>query len=150
MVDIRHCTIAEIEQAANIAELLAEYAEESSISGLPHPSAQMGMYHIMEEAGALDTFGAFQDSLLVGFVSVLTYIMPHYGASASTTESYFVAKAYRKTGAGTILLRAAERHAQERGSSGLLVSAPHGGRLSRVLPLDGYRQTNDVFFKGFP
>lgn len=149
MVDIRPCMISEIEQAANFAALLAEYAAESSIAGLPHPSAQMPMYHTLEAAGALVCFGAFQDGELLGFVLVLTHIMPHYGVGISTTESYFVASAHRKTGAGILLRHAAERHAQQRGSAGILISAPHGGRLAEVLTHSGYRQTNDVFFKGF-
>jgi GNAT superfamily N-acetyltransferase len=149
MVEVRPCTIADIEQQPNFAELVEEYAAESSILGLPHPSAQLPMYHALEDAGALYSFGAFQGSLMIGFVAVLSYIMPHYGATASTTESFFVAKAYRKSGAGTKLRMAAESYAKSRGSSGLLISAPHGGQLAQVLPKAGYRQTNDVFFKGF-
>jgi GNAT superfamily N-acetyltransferase len=149
MVNVRHCTIKEIEQQPNFSELVEEYAAESSILGLPHPSAQLPMYHVMEDAGALYTFGAFLDQVMIGFVAVLSHVMPHYGATASTTESFFVAKAYRKTGAGTKLRQAAEVYAENRGSSGLLISAPHGGQLAQVLPHVGYRQTNDVFFKSF-
>lgn len=149
MVEIRPCTIAEIEQAQNFAELVEEYATESSIDGLPHPSAQWSMYHTLEDAGALYCFGAFLEGLLVGFVAVLSHVMPHYGVGISTTESFFVARAYRKTGAGSRLRHAAERYAQERGSAGILISAPHGGSLAAVLPGVGYRQTNDVFFKRF-
>jgi GNAT superfamily N-acetyltransferase len=148
-VIIKPCTIAEIEQAKNIAALLDEYGVECSISGLPHPTAQMKMYYTLEAAGALYTFGAFQDSTLIGFVTVLSHVMPHYGVSASTTESFFVAKAHRKTGAGQKLRQAAEQYAKNRGSSGLLISTPHGGQLAKVLPGVGYRQTNAVFFKGF-
>jgi len=146
-VIVRHCTVAEIEHAPNIDALFAEYADESSIIGLPHPAAQMEMYATLETAGALYSYGAFQGPLLIGFVTVLSHIMPHYGASASTTESFFVAKSYRKTGAGSKLLRAAELHAKNRGSAGILISTPFGGRLAEVLPKAGYRQTNAVFFK---
>lgn len=149
MVEIRHCTIADIEQQPNFAELIDEYAAEASIHGLPHPAAQLPMYHALEDAGALYCFGAFHGPVMIGFVTVLTHVMPHYGATASTTESFFVAESHRKSGAGTRLLQAAESYAKSRGSTGLLISAPHGGKLSQVLPKAGYRQTNDVFFKGF-
>jgi GNAT superfamily N-acetyltransferase len=95
----------------------------------------------------LQTFGAYYGSLLVGFVTVLTHIMPHYGVPISITESFFVAGSHRKTGAGYKLLRAAERYAKDRGSSGLLISAPSGGRLAEVLPKAGYKETNVVYFK---
>ena len=46
------------------------------------------------------------------------------------------------------VLREAEAMATRLGVVGLFVSAPMGGRLSHVLPGIGYRQTNQVFFRG--
>ena len=65
------------------------------------------------------------------------------------TESFFVAKVHRDSGAGLKLLRAAEQKARALGSPGLLVSAPFGGTLVQVLPRAGYTETNRVFFKGW-
>jgi GNAT superfamily N-acetyltransferase len=76
---------------------------------------------------------------------VLKPVIPHYGVAIAVTESFFVGKEYRKSGAGLKLLRAAEAHAE--GAPGLLVSAPVGGTLAEVLPHLGYRETNRVFFK---
>ena len=106
------------------------------------------MYKILEDSGALCCFGAYQGETMIGFITVLTHVMPHYGALIATTESFFVAKAYRKTGAGTLLRQTVERHAQGRGAAGVLICAPYGGQLAKVLPRAGYRQTNQVFFKG--
>jgi len=60
-------------------------------------------------------------------------------------ESFYVAKASQKTGAGMRLLRAAEKKARELGAPGLLVSTPFGGRLFVVLPRLNYAETNRIF-----
>ncbi|CAB4122020.1 acetyltransferase domain containing protein [uncultured Caudovirales phage] len=130
--------------------LLAEYAQESSIEGLGAVSPQFDAYLQMEAAGFLHAIGARVDGDLVGFVLVLVVRNPHYGRVIATTESFFVALHSRSTGAGMGLLRAAERLAAETGAIGLLVSAPIGGQLAKVLEAKGsYRETNRVFFRGF-
>jgi GNAT superfamily N-acetyltransferase len=147
MLVIRNCTIQEISESSNIDELLNEYAAESAIKDLPHPNAKVKSYQSLEKAGAIHAFGAFLDNTLVGFITVLSPVLPHYDLRIAVAESFFVAKAYRKTGAGLRLLRAAEVHSADIGASGLLVSAPTGGNLAEVLPHVGYSDTNRVFFK---
>lgn len=147
--DIRKCSIPELENAANIKDLLAEYAAESAIAGLPAPSAKFDMYRSLEESGALHVIGAFSSELLIGYITVLAPVLPHYSAVVAVTESFFVAKEHRKSGAGIKLLREAESYAKTKGSPGLLVSAPFGGDLAEVLPRVGYEETNRVFFKSF-
>ena len=144
---IRQCTISELEAAPNIHDLLAEYAEESSIAGLPTPAAQVETYRAIESSGALHIIAAFEGDLLIGYITVLSTVLPHYNEVVSVTESYFVSKEHRSSGAGLKLLRSAERFAREIGSLGLLVSAPTGGALSDVLPRVGYKETNRVFFR---
>lgn len=146
---IRKCSIAEMESAPNIHELLDEYAAESSIEGLPPPSAKIGIYKHLEKTGALYVLGAFLDDFLVGYITILSPVLPHYSTIVAVAESFFVAKAHRKIGAGLKLLREAEDYASSLGSPGLLVSAPFGGNLAEVLPHIGYAETNRVFFKGF-
>lgn len=149
-VTVRQCAADEIIGAPNLDELVAEYAAESSIEGMPPHSAQFAAYKSLEELGALAVFGAFAEDKLVGFVTVLSSVLPHYGATTSITESFFVAKIHRRTGAGLRLLRAAEDHARKIGSPGLLVSAPAGGALERVLAMSAeYKHSNTVFFRGF-
>ena len=149
MMIIRECTISELEQEPNIHTILDEYAAESSIKGLPTPKALVQTYKNLEASGALHVIGAYINSTLIGYITVLSPVMPHYSAVVSVTESYFVMAEYRSTGAGLKLLRAAEQYAESIGSAGLLVSAPTGGRLAEVLPRVGYNLTNQVFFKGF-
>lgn len=151
MASIRRCTIAEIEAMPNIHKLLDEYAAESSpsIKGVPSPAAKVDMYKAMENNGTLCVIGAFHEDALIGFIIILKPLLPHYSIVIAVAESFFVAKAHRKTGAGLKLLQTAEDYAKGIGSPGLLVSAPFGGVLAEVLPHVGYVETNRVFFKGF-
>lgn len=144
---IRRCTVAELEQAPNIGALLAEYGAESSIAELGPSTAQFDAYRNLEAAGAAHPFGAFQGDDLVGILILLVAVLPHYGARVASTESFFVTRRARKSGAGLRLLHAAEHRAHELGASGIFVSAPVESTLERVLPVVGYRETNRVFFR---
>lgn len=147
---IRPCTVAEVERAGTLPALLAQYGEESRIPEFGEASASFEIYRAMEAAGALHLVGIFAP-YLVGFASLLVYDMPHYqGRRISTMESLFVAQHARGGGTGLRLLRAAEARAKELGAIALMVSAPVGGRLAKVLPRSGYRQTNEVFMRALP
>ncbi len=114
---------------------------------MPPAIANAEMYMNLEKAGSLHTIGAFLNDAAIGFITVLLSVIPHYSTLLAITESFFVAKAHRNTGAGLKLLRAAEDCAKEHKSPGLLVTAPFEGDLFRVLPRLGYRETNRVFFR---
>lgn len=105
------------------------------------------MYGVLEKSGVFHTIGAFLADKLIGFVTVLVSIAPHVGVFMAVTESLFVAKEHRKTGAGLKLIRQAEACAVERGAPCLLISAPLGGNLAEVLPHVGYTETNRIFFR---
>ncbi len=146
---IKDCTIAELEAAPNIHALLDEYAAESSpsIKGLPRPLAKADTYKHLENAGAINVIGAWLDNFLIGYIITVAPIMPHYSVRMAVSESFFVLKEYRKTGAGLKLLHAAEDWAKDSGALGILVSSPTGGDLANVLPRIGYTETNRVFFR---
>jgi len=147
MMTIDRSSVAAIAGAAEFAALAAEYAAEAAIDGLPPPAAKMETYRQLEAAGILHAFSALLDGGLVGFITVLAPVLPHYGVPIAVSESFFVAAAHRSTGAGLRLLQAAEGEARALGSPGLLVSAPFGGRLFEILPRRGYVETNRVFFR---
>ncbi len=146
---IKKCTIADLEGASNIQEILDEYAAESSpsIKGLPRPMAKVDTYKHLESMNAIHIIGAFSDAVLIGYIIIIAPIMPHYSIRIAVSESFFVLKEHRKTGAGLKLLRAAEEWAKEQGACGILVSAPTDGDLAEVLPRTGYTETNRVFFR---
>lgn len=149
---VRPCTVAEFERAPNCDALLAEYEAESAIPELGQTvrHADLAQYKAMEAAGLMHMLGAFRDDgEIVGFLTLLIAPLPHFGGRlVASTESVFVTAAERRGGPGLDLLRAAERLAAERGAVGILVSAPVGGRLEKIMPRTGYRETSRVFFRG--
>lgn len=145
---VTRTTMADIEASPELDALLAEYAAESANNEIGPVSPQFPAYRAMEASGLFHAFAAHREGKLVGFLFLLTPILPHFGKLVGVVESYFVAAAYRKTGAGTQLRVAAEDAARAAGAVGLLLSAPTGGRLDQVLPHVGYRETNRTFFKG--
>lgn len=146
-MDIRKTSYTEILDAPNVTEVLDAYAAESSLDELGPYNPQRGMYDMLERAGLLHVFAAHDGDKLIGFVSVLINVLPHYGRRVAVSESLFVLKAYRSGGAGIKLLRHAEKFAKEAGASGMLVSAPAGGKLEKLLPGLKYRHSNTVFVK---
>ena len=144
---IRRCTVQECLSAPNLTALLDEYAKECSIAGIGQTNPQFDSYKTLEAAGLLRIIGAFDGERLIGFVNVMTTVLPHYGKQMSVTESLFCSQEGRSFGIGSLLILAAESLADEIGSAGLMVSAPVGGRLEKLLPHVGYAKTNSVFFK---
>lgn len=146
--NIRICSVSEVEQSLETADLLAAYAHESAIPELGSGEAQFNLYHSLENTGMLRVLGAFREEKLVGFIVILVSDLPHYGGLAATTESFFVSPEARRGGVGMSLLGNAEELAASVGAKGMLVSAPKNGRLEQVMShSSAYRQTNSVFFK---
>lgn len=146
-VTVTRATLAEIEASPELGALLDEYAAESANDEIGAAAPQIDTYRGMESAGLFHAFAARMDGRLIGFLFLLVPTLPHFGKMVGVTESYFVAAAYRKTGAGSLLRLAAEKMARECGAVGILLSAPIGGQLEKVAPHVGYRETSRVFFK---
>lgn len=148
---VRPCSVAEIEDAPNIDALLAEYAVECALVGLPQPAPHWDTYRRLEQSGAFHVLGAFLGGELVGILTMVVNAMPHYSARIAVSESYFVTAAARRSGAGTALRLAAEGCAQSHGAKALLISAPAGGKLDRVMQFrDDYTLSNCVYLKVLP
>lgn len=147
-ITISPCTVHEFFQSPNLAELFDEYARESSIAGLGECVVNREHYEQLEAAGIFHALTAHQGEELVGFVTLLVTVLPHYGRLVAATESFFVKDDARAGGTGLKLLRAAGDLARDKGAIGLLVSAPYGGRLAKILPRLGYEPTNQAFFRG--
>ena len=147
---VRQISVAEAFANVEFPALCREYAEESALAGLPDPQEKLSAYQALEAGGSdvFSAFGAFLGDRLIGFIVLLTPVLPHYGAAIAVAESLFVGSAHRKNGAGMLLIRQAEKRAREMRSPGMLFSAPSRGRLAVLLPRIGYRETNRVFLKG--
>jgi GNAT superfamily N-acetyltransferase len=147
-IRVRRCTVAELEAAPNLAELLAEYAAESSLPELGPACAQVETYRVMEASGFFHPIGAFDGERLVGFILPIVITLPHYGVLAATVESFFVPKAERSKGVGLRLLKHAEDLATGLGAKALIVSAPAFGALSSMLARKkSYRLSNEAFVR---
>lgn len=129
------------------SSLIEEYAAEHTLPGMPPASARFANYEALEKMGVLHSLAARVDERLVGFLTILACPIPHYDRLMCSTESFFVAKAYRSHLIGLKLLAAAEDKARALKSPGLLVSAPFGGNLWELLPKCRYQESNRVFFK---
>lgn len=147
MLDIRQITVDEFFDDRATDELLKQYADECAIDGMPRPFPHAGSYHALESTGSFFIFGAFVDSELVGFMTVVMPILPHYSVRTATMESFFVSPKHRNGGTGIKLIKHVEAFATEQGAVGFLISAPAGGRLEKLLSRFDYRHTNTVFFR---
>jgi GNAT superfamily N-acetyltransferase len=148
---IQPVTIDEIFNSPIFPQLLDEYIEEgtrdpSLLGSLPNREA----YLYLERNGMIAPLGVFFDGGLVGFCIVMFSGNLHASNRlVASTESLFVGSAWRAGGAGIKLLRAAEQLAIDRGSTGLYVTAPAGGRLEKVLPRIGFHEVSRVFHSNF-
>lgn len=139
---IRPVSYAEILNAPNWPDLLAEYTTECSRLGKASPQPEL--YALLERSGGFQAFGVYDCDMLVGFAAVLIYVLPHFGKKIAATESIFMASAYRYIGHG--LMGYIEQYARENECEEFLYSAPEGSRFDRVLSLsDGYQHTNNVY-----
>lgn len=144
---IRTLTLAEALAQPHLPALLQAYGEESALQELEPAEMQTAIYQAMEANGCLHLLAAFDGDDMVGLLALIVSVLPHYGKRVASTESFFVSEDARKTGAGLALLRAAEKHAQELGAVGLMVSAALHSRLARVMWGLDYRPTHRVYFK---
>lgn len=147
MSEVRRVSLSTLIDDQRFQILVDEYTDESSIKDMPPINWQRSMYQQLEAIGVFSVLAAYESGELIGFMTMIVTVLPHYGVKTATTESVFVAQAHRKGGAGLKLIREAEKLAAELGAVGILLSAPHGGKLSDLAPKMGYRQTNEVFFK---
>ena len=147
MIDIRKVSVDSVLSDPDLISLLTEYGREVSFEAGPKPKPDFERYKVLEKSGSFHVLGCYDGNTLIGFMTILVAVLPHWGRMMGVSESYFVSSAYRKTGAGLALLHKGEIFAKELGAEYFLVSAPVGGRLEEVLPHVGYDETNRVFLK---
>lgn len=148
MLELRHCSIAEIEAASNLAEVLAEYAAESHLPEIGAPDPQWATYRALEAAGVFHPIAAFEGKRLAGCIFAIIAPLPHYGIRVATVESFFVPKSDRDKNVGLRLLAFVEDWARSLGAAAIMLTAPTEGALARVMgAMPKYRHSNQVFVK---
>lgn len=148
MTNVSFATANDLLCHENFLPMVEEYAQESATKDMPKPNFAKEMYIGMESMGILKCIQAVDGEKLIGFMVLIATVIPHYSKVAVTTESLFVAKQYRKTGAGLRMIRMAEDFGRSIGAAGIFLSAPEGGKLADVAPRIGYEHASNVFFKG--
>jgi hypothetical protein len=129
-------------------ELFAEYAKECSLPEIGVYSPQRDLYAKMEASGGLECFGVYDSGALVGFISLLVYVLPHYGKPIATTESIFLARSHRLGRAGRDMLDFIEARARDKECVAVLYTAPNASRFSLLLSMrEEYRHSNNVFVR---
>lgn len=148
MIRVERGVFSDIEDAPNATELLLEYANECATPEIGTPRIQPEIYRAMEASGVLFVICAHKEDRLIGFINLIVSVLPHYGVATAATESFFVEKNERTSGAGMMLLREAEKVAKDVGAVTLLVSARTGSQLAALLDAKkSYRETNRIFTK---
>ena len=137
-------SVSEICDAEGFADLANSYRDEIDYGCLRAPVDGRFQHQVFESAGLLRTAGAFADGKLVGFVSVMVTPSVHVEAKIVTVDSLFLDKRYRRGSNGLQLLKWAIQVATDEGSSLLVISAPVGSRLEKLLSLIG-KKTESVF-----
>lgn len=144
---VKPCSVDEFFSYPNLDVLFEEYRAEADRGKYGRPSVQVDMYKSLEDVGMLKAIIAEKDGALVGFIALLVSVVPHFGKTIATTESFFVTEPGRKHGIGIKLLKRAEEEAKGAGAVMFYSTAPIGGRLEKLLPHFGFERTNIVFGK---
>lgn len=144
---IREVPIATVLRAPEAKELFRLYAEECSLPELGQASPHDELYETLAAKAGMKSLAVFEGDELVGFATVLSYTVPHYGKKVAATESIFIAPGHR-AGLGSELLAAIETDSRRSGCAVVLYSAPCGSRFARMLSLSSrYRHSNQVYLR---
>lgn len=147
MIDVRRCPVIDIIENENLPVIQQEFSDEVATYIKPASPEKLRGYIDMERAGVMQSIGAFCGEKLIGFVAVLAAKVPRCDAPMAVADGLYVARAYRRTGAGVKLIREAEKYARDIGSPCLAFGTPKDGPLATILPRFGYDLTNIMFTK---
>jgi GNAT superfamily N-acetyltransferase len=150
VLEFRPVSFTEILDSPRAAALLQEYSAECSIPEIGTPDPQREIYGRMESSGLMQSLGAFDGEDLVGFATILVFVLPHYGKKIANVESMFLAKSHRRGDAGKQLMDRIEAACVKNRCAVVLYNARAGSSLERLLThLPDYTRTNSVFLRSF-
>lgn len=148
MISISLCTIEDIVSSSVYEKMIREYEKEcknTNITVDTYPN--IDKYKAIEKAGVLLCVGVFNDSVMVGFAIIIISEMLHYSKLATTVESQFILKKYRKFGTAKKMYEFIENKCSEIGSSAMFMSAPIGSNLDKISKYIGYKPVSTFFIK---
>jgi GNAT superfamily N-acetyltransferase len=144
---IRPVSYAEILSAPNAQELFSEYESECALPELSPICPQADLYEAMEKGGGMQAFGVYEGEKLIGFMTVLVWIVPHYGKRIASTADFFLADAFRIKGIWPKMMATIKEYAKSKGCVSLQCTAPVGSRFDLLMGLNKNRcrKTNHVY-----
>jgi hypothetical protein len=146
-VILRPIRYVDILDSPEAEDLLREYSAECSIPEIGPTSPQRDIYARMEASGLMHSFGVYDGRALVGFATLLVFVLPHYGKKIANVESLFLAKSHRGA-LGRWLMAEIENVAKRMQCAGVLYNARTGSRLEKFLTaVPQYQRTNSVFLR---
>lgn len=128
-------------------QLLKEYAKDSKSSLAPNIKPSIEIYNNLENLGMLNCIALMSDKTMVGFIVLLTSMMPHYSEPATLVESIFILKEHRKFGTGKELIARAEKLVKDKGIKLMFLSAANGSRLEKATRFFGFKKTHATYIK---
>lgn len=105
-------------------------------------------YYKLEEAGALRILTARDNGKLVGYFFTLVWPSLHFAqVLQATSDILYVMPEYRRGGTGAKLIKEAEKMMQDAGATRGYIVAKANTAAARMLPRQGYKLVENVFFK---
>lgn len=126
-------------------ELIEGYRQECAKPPFDKSTPNQEAYLALDKAGLIDMGVMTESGEPIGFVLIVTSMLPHFSMVCSTVESLYLKPEKRQGFAGVRLLNWAKRAAKARGSVGLNLTAVEGTRLERLCLKLG-RKTSHNFF----
>jgi GNAT superfamily N-acetyltransferase len=128
-------------------KLSAEYEAECALPELGPVCIRHDLYEAMERNGATQAFGVYEDEILICFMNVRVWVVLRYGKKIATTESIFLADAYRSKGIWPKMMAVLKSYAKSKGCVTVQCTAPVGSRFARLMDLNAgqCRRTNNVY-----
>lgn len=106
-------------------------------------------YQKLDEAGILNSWGAYYNGKLIGFTFIICTVLPKTSVYMTTCDLIFVGKEYRRTGAGLKLIKEARIFGKNKGTKGILFTAKEGGTLDKLLPRLKCEKIQHVYLERF-
>lgn len=131
-MEIKSFTVSEVIQHPDFNAVVEDYTAESGNPDLGPGMPALDLYKQLESAGLFRVECAVDGDRLVGMVTVLVTVYPHFGKKVASIESLWLSKDYRKGPAGLKLIRRAQVMAKEMGAVGAYFGAREGSRLAQL------------------
>ena len=147
-ITIKKTNIAELLFSNNIDELVKQYTHDGKSKHITiEPNIDKETYISLEDAGVLDCIVAYNDTVIVGFMVLITNYVLHYSRTSTIIESQFVMEEHRKNGTWKRMMSMAEDIARKRNSAVIVCTSTIDSRFEKVINRSGYVATNIAYMK---